>query len=168
MRYNVRARTTLDATDKEAHMPDKTPDAPKVESIEKHRKAKGRPTPGSPLDSIQDAVEECRNGRFVIIVDDEDRENEGDLVIAGEFATQENLAFMLRYTSGVICVRDERPAPRQPAHPDDGAAQPGARSAPLSRSPSTPAKASPPASPPPTAPAPSRCSPTPTRAPTTS
>ena len=85
-------------------MPDKSPDAPKVESIEKHRKAKGRPTPGSPLDSIQDAVEECRNGRFVIIVDDEDRENEGDLVIAGEFATQENLAFMLRYTSGVICV----------------------------------------------------------------
>ena len=44
---------------------------------------KGAPNPRSPLDSIQDAVEEFRNGRFVIIVDDEDRENEGDLVIAG-------------------------------------------------------------------------------------
>jgi 3,4-dihydroxy 2-butanone 4-phosphate synthase/GTP cyclohydrolase II len=56
------------------------------------------------LDSIDAAIEEYRAGKFVIIVDDEDRENEGDLAMAAEFATPENIAFMLRYTSGVICV----------------------------------------------------------------
>jgi 3,4-dihydroxy 2-butanone 4-phosphate synthase/GTP cyclohydrolase II len=58
----------------------------------------------SGLDSIEDAIAEYRAGNFVIIVDDEDRENEGDLAMAAEFATPENIAFMLRYTSGVICV----------------------------------------------------------------
>src|SRR5947207_1578850 len=73
--------------------------APKVELLEEHRRARE-----SGLDSIEAAVEDYRAGRFVIIVDDEDRENEGDLAVAAEFATPENLAFMLRYTSGVICV----------------------------------------------------------------
>src|SRR5256712_1395095 len=65
---------------------------------------KRKPLTQGPLDSVEDAIEEYRRGRFVIIVDDESRENEGDLCLAGEFATPENVAFMLRYTSGVICV----------------------------------------------------------------
>ncbi|KAJ3055058.1 hypothetical protein HK097_011621 [Rhizophlyctis rosea] len=56
------------------------------------------------FDSIEDAVEEIRNGNFVIVVDNEDRENEGDLIIAAEDFTTEKAAFMIRYTSGIICV----------------------------------------------------------------
>jgi len=76
-----------------------TNDSPKLELIAEHRRARD-----AGLDSIEAAIEEYRTGRFVIIVDDEDRENEGDLALAAEFATPENIAFMLRYTSGVICV----------------------------------------------------------------
>lgn len=43
-------------------------------------------------------------GNFVIAVDNEDRENEGDLIIAGQDLTPEKMAFMIRYTSGVICA----------------------------------------------------------------
>jgi len=74
----------------------------KIEPIENHLKR--RPAAEGTLDSVEDAIEEYRPGRFVIVVDDESRENEGDLCLAGEFATPENVAFMLRYTSGVICV----------------------------------------------------------------
>jgi 3,4-dihydroxy 2-butanone 4-phosphate synthase/GTP cyclohydrolase II len=56
------------------------------------------------FDSIDRAVAEVAAGRPVLVVDDEDRENEGDLVFAAELATPELLAFMIRYTSGVICV----------------------------------------------------------------
>src|SRR5437867_7083371 len=77
--------------------------APKVELIDEHRRARA---PGNQpgLATIQEAIEEYRAGRFVIVVDDEDRENEGDLTLPAQFATPENIAFMLRYTSGVICV----------------------------------------------------------------
>ncbi len=54
--------------------------------------------------SVADAVAQIREGGFVIVVDDEDRENEGDLIIAAEKATRENIAFMIRHTSGVICA----------------------------------------------------------------
>jgi len=57
-----------------------------------------------PFDTIDRAVAEVAAGRPVLVVDDEDRENEGDLVFAAEKATPELLAFMIRYTSGVICV----------------------------------------------------------------
>ncbi len=50
------------------------------------------------------AIEEIRQGRILIVVDDEQRENEGDLVMAAEFATPEKIAFFVRHTSGVICV----------------------------------------------------------------
>src|SRR5262245_44348578 len=50
------------------------------------------------------ALEALRQGRFVVVADDEDRENEGDLIIAAESVTTEKLAFMLRHTSGVVCV----------------------------------------------------------------
>lgn len=54
--------------------------------------------------SVSEAVAQIERGGFVIVVDDEDRENEGDLIIAAEHATPENMAFMIRYTSGVICA----------------------------------------------------------------
>ncbi len=53
---------------------------------------------------ISAAVEAIKQGRFVIVTDDEDRENEGDLIIAAEAMTPEKVAFMVRYTSGVICM----------------------------------------------------------------
>jgi 3,4-dihydroxy 2-butanone 4-phosphate synthase/GTP cyclohydrolase II len=50
------------------------------------------------------AAEDFRRGRFVIIVDDEDRENEGDLAVAAELVTPENISFMARHAGGLICV----------------------------------------------------------------
>ncbi len=56
------------------------------------------------VESIERAVKDIAAGRPVIVVDDEDRENEGDLIFAAEHATPELLAFMVRYTSGYICA----------------------------------------------------------------
>jgi 3,4-dihydroxy 2-butanone 4-phosphate synthase / GTP cyclohydrolase II len=56
------------------------------------------------MNSIEDAIAAIKAGRPVIVVDDEDRENEGDLIFAAELATSELLAFTVRYTSGYICV----------------------------------------------------------------
>ncbi len=56
------------------------------------------------FDDIERAVADIAAGRAVIVVDDEDRENEGDLIFAAEKATPELVAFMVRYTSGYICV----------------------------------------------------------------
>ena len=58
----------------------------------------------SSFDTIEDAIEDIRKGRMVIVVDDEDRENEGDLIMAAELVTPERIAFMVRHTSGVICM----------------------------------------------------------------
>ncbi len=54
--------------------------------------------------SIEEAIEEIRKGNFVIVLDDESRENEGDLVIAAEKATPEAVNFMAKYARGLICV----------------------------------------------------------------
>jgi 3,4-dihydroxy 2-butanone 4-phosphate synthase / GTP cyclohydrolase II len=54
--------------------------------------------------TIEQAIEEIREGRFVVVVDDPDRENEGDLVIAAQFATPENVNFMARHARGLICL----------------------------------------------------------------
>ena len=54
--------------------------------------------------SIETVLADLRAGRFVIIVDDEDRENEGDLVIAAEYATPQAINFMAREGRGLICV----------------------------------------------------------------
>src|SRR5690606_25516668 len=54
--------------------------------------------------AIEQAIADIADGKAVIVVDDEDRENEGDLIFAAEQATPELLAFMVRYTSGYICV----------------------------------------------------------------
>jgi 3,4-dihydroxy 2-butanone 4-phosphate synthase / GTP cyclohydrolase II len=59
---------------------------------------------GFEFDSIEDAMQEMLSGRLVVVVDDADRENEGDLIMAAEKATQESIAFMVRHTSGVICM----------------------------------------------------------------
>jgi 3,4-dihydroxy 2-butanone 4-phosphate synthase / GTP cyclohydrolase II len=54
--------------------------------------------------SIPTILAELRAGRMVLILDDEDRENEGDLIMAAEHATPESMAFMIRHSSGIICV----------------------------------------------------------------
>lgn len=59
------------------------------------------------LDSVEDAVAAVGRGEAVVVVDDEDRENEGDLIFAAEHATPELVAFMVRYSSGYICVAME-------------------------------------------------------------
>jgi len=56
------------------------------------------------LASIEEAIEEYQKGRFVVIVDDESRENEGDLTLPGQFVTPEAINFMARYGRGLICV----------------------------------------------------------------
>ena len=56
------------------------------------------------FDDIERAVADIAAGRPVIVVDDEDRENEGDLIFAAEHATPELMAFMVRHTSGYVCV----------------------------------------------------------------
>jgi 3,4-dihydroxy 2-butanone 4-phosphate synthase/GTP cyclohydrolase II len=56
------------------------------------------------LDSIDDALIQLANGGIVVVADDEDRENEGDLIMAADAATPESIAFFVRYTSGVICA----------------------------------------------------------------
>ena len=56
------------------------------------------------LSSIDEIIEEARNGRMFILVDDEDRENEGDLVIPAQMATPEAINFMAKYGRGLICL----------------------------------------------------------------
>lgn len=56
------------------------------------------------FDPVEDAISAIRNGEFVIVVDDADRENEGDLIIAAEKITPEKMAFLVRYSSGVVCI----------------------------------------------------------------
>jgi 3,4-dihydroxy 2-butanone 4-phosphate synthase/GTP cyclohydrolase II len=63
---------------------------------------KSAPSPG--LHSVEEILADLRAGRMVVIMDDEDRENEGDLIMAAERVTPEAVAFMIRYTSGIICV----------------------------------------------------------------
>jgi 3,4-dihydroxy 2-butanone 4-phosphate synthase/GTP cyclohydrolase II len=66
----------------------------------------------SSLDTVRAAITDIWSGRPVIVVDDEDRENEGDLIMAAEHATAHALAFYLRHTSGLIC------APMSPEYTD--------------------------------------------------
>lgn len=60
--------------------------------------------PQSKLSKIEDAIADFREGKFVIVVDDEDRENEGDLIIAAEMITPEKVNFMLKHARGVLCA----------------------------------------------------------------
>ena len=56
------------------------------------------------FNTIPEIIRDVRKGRMVIVVDDEDRENEGDLVIAGEFAAPEAINFIIRYARGLVCM----------------------------------------------------------------
>jgi len=58
----------------------------------------------APFSEIPAALDAFRAGKFVIVVDDEDRENEGDLIIAAAHMTEEKMAFIIRYTGGVVCL----------------------------------------------------------------
>ena len=57
-----------------------------------------------PLSKIEEAIDDIRNGKMVIVIDDEDRENEGDLTMAAEMVTPEAINFMATYGRGLICV----------------------------------------------------------------
>lgn len=59
---------------------------------------------GSPLASAEEIIDEARNGRIFILVDDEDRENEGDLVLPAQMATPDAINFMARFGRGLICL----------------------------------------------------------------
>ena len=63
------------------------------------------------LSTIEEAVAALRNGGMVVVVDDEDRENEGDLIMAAEDVTAESMAFFLEHTSGSSAYRSRRVAP---------------------------------------------------------
>ena len=56
------------------------------------------------LNTIEEAIADFREGKFVIVVDDEDRENEGDLIVAAEKITPEQVNFMLKHARGVLCA----------------------------------------------------------------
>jgi 3,4-dihydroxy 2-butanone 4-phosphate synthase / GTP cyclohydrolase II len=66
-----------------------------------------------PFAKIEDAVAAVGRGEIVVVVDDEDRENEGDLIMAAEFATPDKVAFFLHHTSGVICAPVTRERARE-------------------------------------------------------
>ncbi len=59
------------------------------------------------INTIEEAITALASGQFVIVADDENRENEGDLILAAEKATPQALAFMIRYTTGIICMAME-------------------------------------------------------------
>ncbi len=56
------------------------------------------------LNTIEELIADIRQGRMIILMDDEDRENEGDLILAAEHCTAENINFMARYGRGLICM----------------------------------------------------------------
>src|ERR1700755_238017 len=58
----------------------------------------------TPFATIEEAIEDIRAGRMVVVVDDEDRENEGDLTVAAQFATPEAINFMATHARGLICL----------------------------------------------------------------
>ncbi len=74
-----------------------------------------------PFTDVPGAIAEIRGGRMVVVVDDEDRENEGDLTLAADHVTPEAINFMARYGRGLICLTltDESGLPAAPS--DDAA-----------------------------------------------
>ncbi|BBG59939.1 MULTISPECIES: 3,4-dihydroxy-2-butanone-4-phosphate synthase [Providencia] len=59
---------------------------------------------GNPTERVENAIEALRQGKGILVLDDEDRENEGDLVFAAETMTTEQMAFTIRYSSGIVCL----------------------------------------------------------------
>ena len=73
-------------------------------NIASKEKVINRPTQESLISDIEDIIEEARNGRMFILADDEDRENEGDLIIPAQMATPEAINFMATHGRGLICL----------------------------------------------------------------
>src|SRR5580704_17945248 len=63
-----------------------------------------RMTSNSPFTDVPTAIEEIRSGRMIVVIDDEDRENEGDLTLAAEKVTPEGINFMARFGRGLVCL----------------------------------------------------------------
>ncbi|URJ24507.1 3,4-dihydroxy-2-butanone-4-phosphate synthase [Candidatus Blochmanniella camponoti] len=59
---------------------------------------------GSPVERVQNALKALRNGRGILVMDDENRENEGDMIFAAENMTVEQMALAIRYGSGIVCL----------------------------------------------------------------
>ena len=79
----------------------------KIYSLPPRSPSDGTPASAAPTTSfasVDEILSDMRAGRMVIILDDEDRENEGDFIMAAEHATPEAVAFMIRYSSGILCV----------------------------------------------------------------
>ena len=80
------------------------------------------------ISHVKSAIDDFKNGNFVIITDDEDRENEGDLIIGAEFATKDKIAFMMLHARGLICIPmtqgriDELGIPMMIDNPEDDCA----------------------------------------------
>ena len=107
------------------------------------------------LAPIEDLIEDIRQGKMVILMDDEDRENEGDIIMAAEKVQAEHINFMARHARGLICLpmtRSRCERLKLPLMVNDNGSGFGTSSP----SPSRPPRALPPASPPPTARAPYR------------
>ena len=68
------------------------------------KKTRAKKPPASALATIEEAIDEFRQGRFVIIIDNEDRENEGDLTLPAQFVDAEAINFMAKYARGLICI----------------------------------------------------------------
>jgi 3,4-dihydroxy 2-butanone 4-phosphate synthase/GTP cyclohydrolase II len=66
------------------------------------------------MQRVVDAVRAFERGEIVVVTDDDDRENEGDLILAAEHATSEKVAFIIRHTSGIVCAPVTRDAARSP------------------------------------------------------
>jgi 3,4-dihydroxy 2-butanone 4-phosphate synthase / GTP cyclohydrolase II len=75
----------------------------------------------SPFATIEDAIEDIRQGKMVVVCDDENRENEGDLTMAAQFVTPEAVNFMAKEGRGLICLRGAG------ARPDGGQERVGLR-----------------------------------------
>jgi 3,4-dihydroxy 2-butanone 4-phosphate synthase/GTP cyclohydrolase II len=82
-------------------------ETPATEGAAQDRSARGKPKEKARFDSIEDAIEAVRQGKMVILVDDEDRENEGDLMIAAEKVTPSAINFMALQGRGLICLAME-------------------------------------------------------------
>src|SRR6476659_9998603 len=77
---------------------------PKAQTQKAIKIAKGARKSGSPFAPIEEAIQAIREGHMIIVCDDEDRENEGDLTIAAEKVTPDAINFMARYGRGLICL----------------------------------------------------------------
>ncbi|MDA0815339.1 MAG: bifunctional 3,4-dihydroxy-2-butanone-4-phosphate synthase/GTP cyclohydrolase II [Chloroflexi bacterium] len=85
-------------------MPAKKPTSQKPASTARTRRAAPRPRRSALRATVEEAIEEIRNGRGIIVTDDEDRENEGDVVMAAQFCTPDWVNFMATHARGLICV----------------------------------------------------------------